>query len=118
MNTVTLVGRVATDIELTAPKGNPIATFRLAVAGATREQDADFFSVKAFGAPAESHARYLAKGRQVAIVGRLSQNTWTTEAGDNRERVEVIANRVEYLDGPTSADTSQTDVPDKGEEAF
>ena len=57
---------------------------------------------------------WLTKGRLVAIAGRLHHNTWTDNDGNNRERYEVIANQVTYLDGPRRT----SDDPKPGEEAF
>ena len=96
MNNLTLVGRLATDITLDTPKDKPIATFRLAVDRQTGN-GADFIPVKCFGTAAETHARYLYRGRQVAITGRLAQSQWTDANGNRRERLEVIASRVKYL---------------------
>ena len=117
MNNLTIVGRLATDVRLDTPKGKPIATFRVAVDRAGAE-GADFIPVKCFGAGAENHAKYLTKGRQVAITGRLSQSQWTDEAGNRRERLECIAQRIDYLSGGrSSSDDAPADIAD-GEEAF
>ena len=117
MNNLTIVGRLATDVRLDTPKGKPIATFRVAVDRAGAD-GADFIPVKCFGAATENHAKYLTKGRQVAITGRLSQSQWTDEAGNRRERLECIGVRVEYLAGGRSndEDTPADDASD--EEAF
>lgn len=115
MNTITLVGRLATDPRLEPSAGNPICTFRLAVDRGSAE-GADFIPVKTFGTPAEQHHRYLSKGRLVSITGRLSRSQWTDkDTGDNRERYEVIANQIGYLDTP--AKDQPTEVK-PGEEAF
>lgn len=118
MNNLTIVGRLATDVRLDTPKGKPIATFRVAVDRAGAE-GADFIPVKCFGAGAENHAKYLTKGRQVAITGRLSQSQWTDEAGNRRERLECIAQRIDYIgsSGRTNGDDAPADIAD-GEEAF
>ena len=100
MNTITLVGRLATDPRLEPSAGNPICTFRLAV-DRGRTEGADFIPIKTFGSPAEQHHRYLSKGRLVSITGRLSHSQRTDkDTGDNRERYEVIANQIGYLDAP------------------
>lgn len=114
MNNLTLVGRLATDVRLDTPNGKAIATFRLAVDRAGAD-GADFIPVKSFGSAAENHARWLTKGRMVAIVGRLSQSQWTDDGGQRRERLEAIAARVSYLDSPAAA---CSDEPAESEEAF
>ena len=110
MNNLTIVGRLATDVRLDTPKGKPIATFRVAVDRAGAD-GADFIPVKCFGPSAENHAKYLTKGRQVAITGRISQSQWTDESGNRRERLECIAQRIDYLSGGRADDGT-------GEEAF
>ena len=115
MNTITLVGRLATDPRLEPSAGNPICTFRLAV-DRGRTEGADFIPVKTFGTPAEQHHRYLSKGRLVSITGRLSHSQWTDkDTGDNRERYEVIANQIGYLDTPAKDQPAEVKP---GEEAF
>ncbi len=103
MNTITLVGRLATDPRLEEVNGNQICTFRIAVDRGGRD-GADFFPIKCFGAQAANHHTYLAKGRLVGIEGRLSHSQWTDNEGQNRERYEVTANRVSYLSSPPKTD--------------
>jgi len=107
MNNLSIVGRLATDVRLDTPKGKPIATFRVAI-DRIGADGADFIPVKCFGASAENHAKYLEKGRQVAITGRISQSQWTDETGNRRERLECIASRVEYL----SSGRNNSDIAD------
>ena len=118
MNNLTIVGRLATDVRLDTPKGKPIASFRVAVDRAGAD-GADFIPVKCFGAAAENHAKYLTKGRQVAITGRLSQSQWTDEAGNRRERLECSGVRVEYMAGGRSnGDDATADDNGSDEDAF
>lgn len=115
MNTITLVGRLATDPRLEPSAGNPICTFRLAV-DRGRTEGADFIPIKTFGSPAEQHHRYLTKGRLISITGRLSHSQWTDkETGDNRERYEVIGNQIGYLDAPAKDQPAEVKP---GEEPF
>lgn len=114
MNHITLIGRLTADPELTAPKGNPVCRYRLAI-DRVGTDGADFINIVAFGSRGENDAKWLAKGRLVAITGRLHHNTWTDDDGNNRERHEVIASATEYLDSPRS--TESVDAT-PGEEAF
>ena len=116
MNQLTLIGRLTADPELTAPKGNPICRFRLAVDRPS--EGADFINIVSFGSRGENDAKWLTKGRLVAIVGRLHHNTWTDTDNNNRERYECVANQVTYLDGPRpKTDTTPTEHA-PGEEPF
>ena len=102
MNTITLVGRLATEPRHEPSAGNPICTLRLSVERG-RSEGADFIPIKTFGTRAEQQHKYLTKGRLISITGRLSHSQWADkDTGDNRERHEVIANQIGYLDNPTS----------------
>jgi single-strand DNA-binding protein len=108
MNSVNLVGRMVRDPEQrTTTTGKTVADFTLAVAKRIKPQDgspdADFFKVVAFQQQAEFAAQYLAKGRLVAVTGRLQSRKYTTSDGQNREVVEVVAESVAGLERPKEA---------------
>ena len=99
MNVVTLIGNLATEVELreVAPD-KKVASFVLAVDRANRDGGADFVSVSAWDRQAELCAEYLGKGRRVAVDGRLKSRSWE-EDGKRRSAIEVVARRVEFLGG-------------------
>jgi len=105
MNIVALVGHLATDPELRhTAAGKPVCTFRIAISRSA-PNEADFFTVVAWERQAEVCSEYLTVGRRVAIDGRLHHATWEVEGAEGadkqrRSKVEVIAHRVELLDGP------------------
>ena len=100
MNIVTLIGNLATDVELReiGPEKR-VASFLLAVDRASKDGGADFVNVCAWDRQAELCAEYLEKGRRVGIEGRLKSRSWE-EDGKRRMAVEVVARRVEFLGGP------------------
>ncbi|HET7571695.1 MAG TPA: single-stranded DNA-binding protein [Gaiellaceae bacterium] len=101
MNVVTLIGNLASDVELRElANGKKVAGFVLAVDRASSEGGADFVRVSAWERQAELCAEHLAKGRRVAVDGRLRSRSWEEE-GKRRSAVEVVARRVEFLGGPT-----------------
>jgi single-strand DNA-binding protein len=77
--------------------GRTLARFRLAVDRAGDDSGPGFFHVKAWDRQAELCGRYLAKGRRVAVEGRLRTHAWE-EDGKRRTSVDVVAQRVEFLD--------------------
>jgi single-strand DNA-binding protein len=99
MNVVTLIGNLATEVEVrdVAPDKR-VASFVLAVDRASRDGGADFVTVSAWDRQGELCAEYLGKGRRVAIDGRLRSRSWEEE-GKRRSAVEVVARRVEFLGG-------------------
>jgi single-strand DNA-binding protein len=96
VNVVTLVGNLATDVELREVGGDArVATFTLAVDRPTGDR-ADFVRVAVWNRLAESCRDHLAKGSRVALDGRLRSRSWD-EDGKRRTAVEVVANHVEFL---------------------
>jgi single-strand DNA-binding protein len=81
-----------------------VCDFSIAVQKRVKPQDgspdADFFRVNAWGTTADFVSNYLAKGRLVAVEGRLQSRRFTASDGSNREVVEVVADNVQGLDRP------------------
>ena len=59
----------------------------------------NYFSVTVWGAQGENCARFLSKGRPVAIDGRLEWREWQDKDGNKRESVEIVADSVQFLGG-------------------
>lgn len=105
VNRVILIGRLTRDPEhRTTTTGKSVASFSLAVTKRFKPQDgspdADFFRISAWGPQADYVKNYLAKGRLVAIDGRLQSRRYQDSNGVDREVVEVIADTVQGLDRP------------------
>lgn len=100
MNTVSLIGNLATEVELKeVGDEKKVASFLLAVDRGSREGGADFLWISAWDRQAELCSEYLAKGNRVAVDGRLRSRTWEQD-GQRRDAVEVVARRVEFLTPP------------------
>jgi single-strand DNA-binding protein len=100
MNSVHLIGNLATDVELRdVAEEKKVASFLLAVDRGSRDGGADFVWVSAWDRQAELCSEHLAKGNRVAIDGRLKSRTWEQD-GKRRDAVEVVARRVEFLSPP------------------
>jgi single-strand DNA-binding protein len=101
MNVVTLIGNLATDVELReVAGGKQRASFLLAV-DRPGQDEADFVWITAWDRQAETCGEFLTKGRRIALDGRLRSRRWE-EDGKQRSAVEVVANRVQFLTaGPT-----------------
>lgn len=103
LNSVILIGRLTKDPELRyTPSGKAVATMRLAVDRGTinqqGEKETDFIDVVVWEKQAETVANYLQKGRLVAVQGRLQIRQYTNQEGQKRERAEVVASTVRFLD--------------------
>jgi single-strand DNA-binding protein len=107
INRVVLVGNLTRDPELRhTPGGTAVCSLRIAVN--TRRKDAatgewtekpNYFDVTVWGNQGESCAQYLAKGRPVALDGRLEWREWEAQDGTKRQAVEIIADSVQFLGG-------------------
>ena len=98
MNVVTLIGNLATDVELReVAGGKKVAGFLLAVDRPGPDGGADFLRIAAWERQAEACAQYLSKGKRVAVDGRLRSRSWEEPDGKRRSAVEVVANRVQFL---------------------
>jgi len=107
LNKVFLIGNLTRDVDLRySPNGVAVARMGLAVNRITKGQDGEkkeevcFVDVVVLGKTAENCNTYLAKGRPVFIEGRLRTNTWETPEGQKRSKIEVLAERVQFLGGP------------------
>ena len=104
MNVVSLIGNLATDVEVRdVGEEHKVATFLLAVDRASSAGGADFIRVNTWDKQAETCGRFLAKGKRVGIDGRLRSRSWDEADGKRRTAVEVVANRVEFLSAPEGA---------------
>ena len=111
MNAVALVGNLATDVELKDVGDDmQVASFVLAVDRVGKDE-ADFFRVSTWNKQAETCGRYLSKGRQVALEGRLRSSSWEDSDGNRRSAVEVVANRVQFLSPPAGKEDATADIP-------
>lgn len=102
MNKITLIGNLTHDVEVrSTPNGVTVATFTIAVdrkfAGQDGKRPTDFFKINAWRQLGESCARYLAKGRKVAVIGELQARTYEAKDGTTRMSLDVQADEVEFL---------------------
>jgi len=97
MNTVQLIGRLTRDPEAHEGNGHQVARMRVAIQGRDRDAEPDHVDVVAFDGLAATCLEYLAKGRQVGVVGRLNYSEWEAEDGSRRSRLQFIAREVEFL---------------------
>jgi single-strand DNA-binding protein len=107
MNSVHLIGNLATEVELrNVGEERKVASFLLAIDRGSRDGGADFVWISAWERQGELCAEYLGKGQKIAIDGRLKSRTWEQD-GKRRDAVEVVARRVEFLSPPDRADGAE-----------
>jgi single-strand DNA-binding protein len=104
INSVSLIGRLTQDPAVTPSTETTRCKMRIAVQRRRgkdgEDKGANYFDVVAFGGQAVNCGKYLRKGRQIALTGHLNHSEWTAEDGSSRQRVEIIADNVMFLDAP------------------
>jgi len=114
LNKVTIIGNTGQEPEMRyTPSGKPVTSFSVATnwvytsPEGERRQETEWFNVVAWNRLAEQCNQFLTKGKLVYVEGRLRTRNWEGQDGQNHTRVEVIANRVVFLDrkgGPGLSD--------------
>ena len=106
MNVVVLIGRLTRDPELRYTNSQmPVCSATLAVdrpvsrnsQDGGNDRQADFIRITLFGKQAETFSRYLTKGRQVAVEGRIQTGSYQNQKGDTVYTTDVIVNRFEFI---------------------
>jgi single-strand DNA-binding protein len=107
INRVVLTGNLTRDPELRSTNSG-LAVCSLRIASNTRrknnqtgewEDKPNFFDITVWGAQGENCARFLSKGRPVAIDGRLEWREFNDQSGNKRQAVEIVADAVQFLGG-------------------
>ena len=103
LNSVILMGNLTRDPEVRhTPSGVAVANIGLASnrkykQGDDLKEDVCFVDVTVFGSTAKAVGDHLTKGRKVVVEGRLRFHSWEAEDGQKRSKLDVIANRVNFL---------------------
>lgn len=110
MNSVNLIGRLTADPKMSYIGGSQMAIckFTLAVDRNGKDKGADFPRITVFGKQAETCEKYLAKGRQVGIVGRIQTGSYEKSDGTRVYTTDVIADRVDFLGGGERAEKQES----------
>jgi single-strand DNA-binding protein len=100
LNSVTIIGRLGADPELKqTPSGRAVCNMSVATdeyAGKDQPKRTEWHRVTVWGEQAESCAKFLAKGREVCVQGRLQTRSWEKD-GQKHYATDVVADRVVFL---------------------
>ena len=96
MNSINLIGRLTADPELKYTSKDKKAAVNFSVAYNASEEHVDFFNIVAYDKTAETICKYVKKGNQMGITGRLSTRTYEVESG-KRTVTEIIANSITLI---------------------
>ena len=111
INRVELLGRVGSDPELRHTQGGT-AVVQLRLATDRRREngndETDWHTVVCWAKQAEAVAEYVRKGERIYVSGRLQQQSWETDGGERRSRIEVHAHEVIFLGSGNSLPPSRS----------
>jgi single-strand DNA-binding protein len=101
---VTIIGNLGRDPELRyTPQGTAVCDFSVAVNDRKRDKAGEWqdvtnwYKVTFWGKQAENASKYLTKGRQVYVEGRLQPDEWTDRDGNNRTTLAVHGSEIQFL---------------------
>lgn len=106
LNKVLLIGRLTRDPETrTTTSGSTVVSFGIAVNRTYTRRDSGekveetcFVDVEAWGRTGETIARYMRKGRQIFVEGRLKFDSWERD-GQRRSKLSVTVENFQFIDG-------------------
>ncbi len=115
MNVVVLIGNLTKNPELRyTGTGTAVSDLGLAVNDKRKDADGNmidntvFCDVTVWGKQAENCNKYLMKGSQIAIQGKLKLDTWENSEGQKRSKLRVTADRVQFIGGKRSTDNGSS----------
>lgn len=118
MNKVIEIGNLVRDPELSQTQSG-IAVCKMTIAvnrnytNANGEREADFFPVVAWRGLADNCAKFLSKGKKIAVCGQLQTRSYDDQDGNRRYVTEIIADDVEFLTPLSENPPQQTEPPKK-----
>ena len=122
MNKVFLIGRLSRDPELRhTTSGTAVCQINVAISRPVaqgNEPQTDFINVVIWNRTAENVARYLTKGRQIAIEGRIQTRSYDNNEGKRTYVTEVIASNVEFLGSANDNNRANNSAPSFNENPF
>ncbi|MGD9874086.1 MAG: single-stranded DNA-binding protein [Kiritimatiellia bacterium] len=120
LNSVILAGNLTRDVETRkTPSGALVGDLGVAVSDDYKDKDGQlvkrtcFTDIVVWGRQAETCAQYLRKGSSVLVEGRLQLDQWKNDKGENRSKLRIRANRVQFIGRPAGIKAGETEVPGK-----
>jgi single-strand DNA-binding protein len=114
LNKIIIGGRMTADPELKQTQsGVAVVSFNVAVnrrRNKDGQSETDFIRVTAWRGTAEFVSKFFRKGSSVCVSGQLNINKWTDNEGNQRERAEIVADEVFFVDGKN--DNGGAYIPD------
>lgn len=104
-NQAIVMGNLTRDPEMrTTPSGQNVCSFSVATnrswqdQSGERKDSVEYHDIVAWGKLAELVNNYMKKGRKVLVVGRLQTRSWEAQDGSKRQKTEIVANDINFVD--------------------
>lgn len=117
-NKITVIGNLGRDPELRyTPQGDAVCDFSIAVNDRKRDKAGElqdhttWFKVTFWRRQAETASKYLTKGRQVYVEGRLQVEEWSDRDGNNRYSLVIQGSELQFLGEKGGAEMSSNSNP-------
>jgi len=125
LNKALIAGNLTRDPELRSlPSGQKVASFSVATnrfwkdQSGQRQQATDYHNIVVFGPQGENASKYLGKGSQVLIEGRIQTRSWEGQDGKKNYRTEIVADRVQFgQKGSGDSQAPAAKTPDESSQA-
>jgi single-strand DNA-binding protein len=120
VNKVIVIGNLGANPDIRAlPSGQNVANFSLATTerftdrNGAKQERSDWHRIVAFGPLADTCDRFLSKGRQVYVEGRLTTRQYKAKDGSGkRDRTEIVARQLRLLGNRMNGNTSKAEASD------
>lgn len=112
MNIAILKGRLTDDPKVTYSKEMAIARFNMAINKDSKDGGADFPSCVAFGKTAETMEKYLSKGSQIVVIGRIQTGSYDKQDGTKVYTTDVVVSRFEFCEKAVAKEEQPAELPE------
>ncbi|MDF3819235.1 single-stranded DNA-binding protein [Leptospira sp. 96542] len=107
LNKILLIGRMTRDPEFKSVNGSSVVNFsvannRIYMSNGEKKEETHYFDCVAWGRLADILKQYAGKGKQVALEGRLQQQTWETPEGKKASKIRIYVESAQLLGGQGS----------------
>ena len=118
INKAIIIGNLGVDPELrTTPQGASVCNFSVATNESWKDKDGtkhervEWHRIIVWGKTGENCAKYLSKGREVYVEGRIQTRSWDDKDGVKRYTTEIVAQTVNFLGGGSGEGKSDRPPP-------
>jgi len=119
VNKAIILGRLGQDPELkTLPSGNMVCNLSIATSEKWKDKNSgldqektEWHRVTVFGKIAENCEKYLAKGSQAYIEGKITTRSWEDDSGNKRYSTEIVASSVQFIGSKSDSSSGSENKP-------